>query len=284
MTNEEDGSTPAKASARRRRPARRASAAAPAADARAHAAAKKAGAEGLLRAGLKALGNVRDDVVKRQTHVIESLLGVKVNDAAAGFGFKKFEDVFDQRVATALAAPGLCPSAKEIAALRDEVRQLRERTGCAAGRQATGKAQPQALRPWSQRDQRRSNRLNVASASSTTATTTRDRILQTSLQLFNGDGLPSVSTHRIAAELGMSPGNLHYHFKTKQLIVERLFRRFEERLLLHRPAVGVDRAIDDLWLALHLRFEAINDYRFVYRDMAFLASEYPDARSRARRR
>lgn len=104
---------------------------------------------------------------------------------------------------------------------------------------------------------------------------TRERILQTSLQLFNAEGLPSVSTHRIAAELGMSPGNLHYHFKTKQLIVERLFRRFEERLLLLDGSFDAIRAIDDLWLALHLRFEAINAYRFVYRDMAYLASEYP---------
>lgn len=57
--------------------------------------------------------------------------------------------------------------------------------------------------------------------------TTRDRILQASLALFNAQGLPAVSTHKIAAELGMSPGNLHYHFKAKQLIVEWLFRRFE---------------------------------------------------------
>ncbi len=104
---------------------------------------------------------------------------------------------------------------------------------------------------------------------------TRERILQTSLQLFNAEGLPSVSTHRIAAELGMSPGNLHYHFKTKQLIVEWLFRRFEERLVLLDGSFEAIRAIDDLWLALHLRFEAIDAYRFVYRDMAFLASEYP---------
>ena len=104
---------------------------------------------------------------------------------------------------------------------------------------------------------------------------TRERILQTSLQLFNAQGLPSVSTHRIAAELGMSPGNLHYHFKAKQLIVERLFRRFEEQLLLLDGSFDAIRAIDDLWLALHLRFEAINAWRFVYRDMAYLASEYP---------
>ena len=85
------------------------------------------GAKGLLRAGLKALGTVRDDVVKRQTHVIESLLGGKSIDpgaSALGFGFRKFEDVFDQRVATALERLGM-PSAQEIQALRDEVRQLR---------------------------------------------------------------------------------------------------------------------------------------------------------------
>ena len=59
---------------------------------------------------------------------------------------------------------------------------------------------------------------------------TRDRILEAALRLFNDEGLPAVSTHRIAAELGISPGNLHYHFKTKRLIVVWLFRRFEDRL------------------------------------------------------
>lgn len=90
------------------------------------AAKEASGAEGLLRAGLKALGNVRNDVVKRQTHVIESLLGVRVNDTAVGFGFKKFEDVFDQRVATALERLGL-PDAREVQVLRDEVEALRAR-------------------------------------------------------------------------------------------------------------------------------------------------------------
>jgi AcrR family transcriptional regulator len=110
---------------------------------------------------------------------------------------------------------------------------------------------------------------------------TRERILQTSLGLFNALGLAAVSTHRIAAELEISPGNLHYHFKAKQLIVERLFRRFEERLELLNASVGEVRAIDDLWLALHLRFEAIDAYRFIYRDMGFLSSEYPALGQRA---
>jgi hypothetical protein len=101
---------------------------------------RKAGAQALLRAGLQALGNVRDDVVKRQTNVIESLLGIAQikPDAAGGkaaparafpgldsFGIRKFEDVFDQRVATALQRLGM-PSAEEVQQLRDELRDLRE--------------------------------------------------------------------------------------------------------------------------------------------------------------
>ncbi|VTU13249.1 HTH-type transcriptional repressor KstR2 [Variovorax sp. SRS16] len=110
---------------------------------------------------------------------------------------------------------------------------------------------------------------------------TRERILQVSLALFNAQGLAAVSTHRIAAELEISPGNLHYHFKAKQLIVDRLFRRFEDRLALLNGSAATVRAIDDLWLALHLRFEAIEAFRFVYRDMAYLASEYPALGQRA---
>ncbi|MDM0077418.1 TetR/AcrR family transcriptional regulator [Variovorax sp. J2P1-59] len=110
---------------------------------------------------------------------------------------------------------------------------------------------------------------------------TRERILQASLALFNAQGLAAVSTHRIAAELEISPGNLHYHFKAKQLIVDRLFRRFEDRLELLNASSDTVRAIDDLWLALHLRFEAIDAYRFVYRDMAYLSSEYPALGERA---
>lgn len=96
--------------------------------------------EGLLRAGLKALGEVRNDVVRHHTNAIERLLGIQRSDtdgakppapssplglgALEGFGLRKFEDVFDQRVATALQRLGM-PSAVELQALRDEVQQLR---------------------------------------------------------------------------------------------------------------------------------------------------------------
>lgn len=105
---------------------------------------------------------------------------------------------------------------------------------------------------------------------------TRDRILATSLELFNREGVAAVSTHRIATETDISPGNLHYHFKTKQQIVTWLFRRFEARIAPCLEAATGVTAIDDVWLTLHMTFEAIDAYRFVYRDIPFVLHEYPD--------
>ena len=110
---------------------------------------------------------------------------------------------------------------------------------------------------------------------------TRDRILDASLRLFNGDGVAKVSTHRIAAEIGISPGNLHYHFKTKQQIVAWLFRRFEGRVAPCIDAAAAVTALDDLWLSLHMTFEAVSDYRFVYRDVDYLLNEFPELEARA---
>ncbi|HFH3479332.1 TetR/AcrR family transcriptional regulator, partial [Pseudomonas putida] len=38
---------------------------------------------------------------------------------------------------------------------------------------------------------------------------TRDRILQASLHLFNTQGERNITTNHIASHLGMSPGNLY---------------------------------------------------------------------------
>lgn len=112
---------------------------------------------------------------------------------------------------------------------------------------------------------------------------TRDRILAQSLELFNKDGAPAVTTNAIAAEMGMSPGNLYYHFKNKQQIIEQLVRRFDDALAPFASAPASVHELDDLWLALHLLFENIHVYRFVYRDSDYLMREFAPVAQRLHR-
>lgn len=97
---------------------------------------------------------------------------------------------------------------------------------------------------------------------------TRERILETSLRLFNNFGEPNVTTTVIADELDISPGNLYYHFHNKDEIVEAIFAEFEHELEETLAAPTRRQAdVDDIWLFLHLLFEHIWKYRFFYRDL-----------------
>ncbi len=97
---------------------------------------------------------------------------------------------------------------------------------------------------------------------------TRERILDTSLVMFNSQGEPNVTTNHIADELEISPGNLYYHFRNKDDIVAHLFARYEERI--DRVLVVPDDRLpgpEDLWMQLHAVYECIWDYRFLFRDL-----------------
>jgi AcrR family transcriptional regulator len=97
---------------------------------------------------------------------------------------------------------------------------------------------------------------------------TRQRILDASLAMFNAQGEPNVTTNHIADELEISPGNLYYHFRNKDDIIEQLFGGYEQRMdaALTAPE-GRLPGLEDVWLQLHLVFECIWDYRFLYRDL-----------------
>jgi AcrR family transcriptional regulator len=94
------------------------------------------------------------------------------------------------------------------------------------------------------------------------------RILAKSLRLFNEYGEPNVTTNMLAEQLEISPGNLYYHFRNKEDIVNSLFAEFEKDIskILATPEQRSPN-IEDAWLFLHLMFETIWDYRFLYRDL-----------------
>src|SRR3990167_6166482 len=99
---------------------------------------------------------------------------------------------------------------------------------------------------------------------------TRQRILDASLALFNEQGEPNVTTNHIADELEISPGNLYYHFRNKDDIIEHLFQRYEERM--DSALVAPEGRLPNL--------ECIWESRFLYRDLVDILSRNRHLRMR----
>jgi len=102
---------------------------------------------------------------------------------------------------------------------------------------------------------------------------TAERILEVSLELFNRFGEPNVSTTLISSELGISPGNLYYHYPAKDELINSLFERYEKALVELLQASDGVRNVEDAWFFLHSLFEIVWEYRFLYRDLNDLLSK-----------
>ena len=99
----------------------------------------------------------------------------------------------------------------------------------------------------------------------------RDLILATSLQLFNEQGSHKVSTNHIAKAMGISPGNLYYHFKNKEHIIRELLARLVEGFdSLVQVRGEFKSGIDLIAEAIEATAELIYAYRFIYVELAAL--------------
>ena len=101
-----------------------------------------------------------------------------------------------------------------------------------------------------------------------------ERIVASALGLFNRFGEPNVAATMVAAELGISPGNLYYHYPGKEDIVNHLFGQYHLDLHDLLPAAQDVKDLEDAWFFLHSMFELVWRYRFLYRDLNDLLSKY----------
>lgn len=118
---------------------------------------------------------------------------------------------------------------------------------------------------------------------------TRDRILHTSLMLFNEEGEAETTTIDIANEMDISPGNLYYHFKGKDEIISELFTQYEHAMSntltapIEKPISDSRGSVEDNWYYLYVVMEEMYQYRFLYHNLDNLLQRYPDIRRSFRR-
>jgi AcrR family transcriptional regulator len=108
---------------------------------------------------------------------------------------------------------------------------------------------------------------------------TPERILDAALKLFNEQGAARVTTADIAAAAAMREGNLHYHFRKKEQLIEALFARFQAEELRTAEQTISNPADPAAYTEYsHGWFELMWNFRCFYRDATTLFTQAPQLR------
>lgn len=110
---------------------------------------------------------------------------------------------------------------------------------------------------------------------------TKDKILSKALELFNDKGYNNITTRHIAAELNISAGNLHYHFKHSQDIVKILFSELTLKMdaLLNQMKKKENKTLENLYQFTYSTCEIFYSYRFIFINFIDILNQNPDIES-----
>lgn len=111
---------------------------------------------------------------------------------------------------------------------------------------------------------------------------TKEKIIETAIILFNQEGTSSISTNHIAKELGISTGNLYYHFKNKEEIIRAILEKMiqEWDRVWQVPVSNWQPTLEDLKSVIRYSFQLEWKYRFFYRELIVLMKVDPILKDR----
>lgn len=103
---------------------------------------------------------------------------------------------------------------------------------------------------------------------------TKERILQKAIELFNGEGVEQVTTLYISKEMGISLGNLHYHYPNRDALIKAVIDRFlsemevlSAELMKEEPRNFMEKA----FRVQFITFREMWNYRFLFADRLVIA-------------
>lgn len=110
---------------------------------------------------------------------------------------------------------------------------------------------------------------------------TRDLILDVALVLLNERGESSVTSVDLANEMNISPGNLYYHFKGKEQVVEELYAQFHARVLVALQEITSQARGDtkETLASLTVVSDILQQFKFISQDLRGMFERYPSLRT-----
>lgn len=102
---------------------------------------------------------------------------------------------------------------------------------------------------------------------------TKEKIKRTATHLFNANDSLSITTNHIAKELGISPGNLYYHYKNKEEIIREIYADMSqtfESFQSFELILGSANPLKEMHEMFDKYTELFWEYRFLMRDAAVL--------------
>jgi AcrR family transcriptional regulator len=111
-------------------------------------------------------------------------------------------------------------------------------------------------------------------------TSTKEKILSTALELFNAEGIDGVTIRHIAKEMGISHGNLQYHYKNTNEIIRALYAQLVAALDVMVAGVPLEAAevMDRLKRSVESAYHLIYEYRFIFLQFVEVCRRVPGIR------
>ena len=108
---------------------------------------------------------------------------------------------------------------------------------------------------------------------------TRIKIVESSILLFNNRGLANVRLQDIAEYNNISPGNLTYHFKTKKDLMDYIIYYMIRKLVEIETTQRESLKQMSLYNILRNNLVFLFNYRFFFRDILEIINLVPNAKS-----
>ena len=104
---------------------------------------------------------------------------------------------------------------------------------------------------------------------------TKEKIINAAIELFNDQGFANVRLQNIADRVGISVGNLAYHFKNKEAIVNQAYEIIGDELKEILSRFRSQPSLLDLEEQLNGFHSFIHQFKFYFIDILEIKRQYP---------